>query len=201
MYAKTCDEINFPKFSGKTIFRIKGYNDFMRDFEQSESLFSKKLLDEYNNYRFLGFHYAGLYDAKDDKVLILEDFETKNPLGVIKYGEYGEDKHNSLCFIDVNKPYRKNGLATKLLEEIGQHLDKNKPFFLTDESKMGETCNMKQKAIDSIKDVVVYYESRPTTYEYVACYNGKEIERTMNYKDFNENIYNFIKEKDNNLSI
>ena len=189
------EEKQFPEFMNNLKVEVFPNSKILR--EKSEENYNDTILTSFwtepgSNSTKIGFHYFGQNDnpEKEDKILAIKDGE--NIVGVIKYGIY-EDYHNtgignhySLCFIDVKKPYRENGIATKLMEEFGKQLEKenkengtNYPLKLTDESKMGKLCHMKDKAITSIKNIEIISENH-STYEYERYLNGEKIEPEKN---------------------
>lgn len=186
------EEKEFPEFMGNLKVEVIDNNEILR--EKQDELNNDTVLTSFwkesgPSSTKIGFHYFGQNDnpEKEDKVLTIKDGE--NIVGVIKYGIYGDyynegiGKHYALCFIDVKKPYRGNGIATKLMEEFGKQLEKenkenetNYPLKLTDESQMGKLCHMKDKAISLIKNIEVIAENH-STYEYERYLNGQKIEK------------------------
>ena len=190
IFVNLSDEKNFPQYEGNLLFEIMDYDSFVSENMRNDKFVSTSTIDDTHHNHIAGFHYFGQFDERGDKMIVAKDGD--NIVGMIKYGEYGGDyapRHIGLCFIDVKKPYRGQGIATLLMEEFGKRIEKeNKfkenslPIYLTDESDMGRKCHMKDIAIDKIKNVPLYYEDH-SDYSYVSFFNGKEIGRSHNYKE------------------
>jgi GNAT superfamily N-acetyltransferase len=101
--------------------------------------------NEFGHSTIIGFHYLSP-DFCDCHSLFVAKCEGK-VVGCIKYGKYSMDnqyKHYGLNYIDVNENYRRRGIAKMLIEEFAKILGDDMPLCLSDESDMGELCQMEK---------------------------------------------------------
>lgn len=91
-----------------------------------------------------GFHYMDL-NYEDNNSLFVAEINSM-PIAAIKTGLYYEDQskytHIGVNFIDVCKPYRQKGLATRIIKEFSKK-HRDFPLVLSHESDMGKLCRMK----------------------------------------------------------
>ena len=179
------DEKNFPSLIGEITYDVMPYSDYVYEEGRDDKIIPAITKDDSGHDHLAGFHYFGLRDGGNDKMVVAKNGD--NIVGVIKYGKYGDGsyqpEHIGLCFIDVKKPYRGQGIATNLMKEFGKVVERenkeegiNLPIYLTDESEMGEKCHMRDTAVKEIKNVTCYYTDHKD-YQYVVCLNGEELGR------------------------
>ena len=88
-----------------------------------------------------GFHYFKDHDEIEG-VKTLVAMQNNRFIGVIHYGVWNNNKYQSISYIDVAEPYKKKGVATKLIKELNKHLIPDMPLVLTDLSEEGKEAKM-----------------------------------------------------------
>ena len=95
---------------------------------------------------FLDFQYFSsadlnsLYCSLTNFIVAIIDNEV---VGVIKIREYEDHiKYQSICYIDVSAKYRRKGIASKMIKELDNYLQKNQPLVLTELSKDGQKARI-----------------------------------------------------------
>ena len=129
------------------LFKVYTYNeisDFMYDFKKYEW---KLNINKHQS--FEGFHYFSLHCLQHgfngEKCLIAFDKKEtpQNIIGVLWFGEYGfTTKQQSVSFIDVRKDCRQKGIATALIKEFNNYIDKSRPLYLSQLSQDGKNCHI-----------------------------------------------------------
>lgn len=83
------------------------------------------------------FGFGGFCDHPNEEFIVA--FKNNIIIGVICYGIYGYDhKYQAVSFIDVHKQYRNKGVATELIKELNNHIDKSQPLVLSSLSQEGK---------------------------------------------------------------
>lgn len=75
-------------------------------------------------------------------------------VGVIHYGVWGSAKHQAVSYIDVNRAYWNQGIATMMIKELNKYLRPNMTLVITDESEQGRKIGISdlfKKYINSVK--------------------------------------------------
>lgn len=155
----------YPKiddFSKIKIKKVKG-----KDLSHYLDFLKSKVKSDYFNYTWrktsfypviVGFHYFSLDDIYEthnqDKDYLLAIYDGYI-LGVIKYGIWSNNKHQSIAYIDTHLLYRNQGIATMMISKIDKYLYPNMPLILTDESEMGKETGMSEKFKKYVKSVKV----------------------------------------------
>jgi len=177
------DELNFPEYTNNLTFKVVNHNDFINDNLRNDRLLATSMIKENNFCVVAGFHYLDTTPSKNDKLLLALD--NGNVVDCIKYGIYGDNKTEpenlAICYIDVKKPFRNKGIATRLFEEFSNVVkEENKeriyplPVYLTQESDLGKQCNMRKIALEKIKDAICYY-CDDYNFKYISYLNNEEI--------------------------
>lgn len=98
---------------------------------------------------------------KIDGVKTLVAMQNNRFIGVIHYGVWNKNPYQSISYIDVAEPYKRKGVATKLIKELNKHLIPNMPLVLTDLSEEGKTVNIDKlfKKYISVCKVYTYSEA------------------------------------------
>lgn len=120
----------------------------------------KLLYDNENSYKmptvrkpsgwvFLDFQYFSgadlnsLYCSLTNFIVAIVDIVDNEVVGVIKIREYEDHiKYQSICYIDVSAKYRRKGIASKMIKELDNYLQKNQPLVLTELSKDGQKARI-----------------------------------------------------------
>lgn len=122
--------------------------------------------DKSNINNIAGFRYLTPEKYSNCKLLVAK---TNNAIiGVIKWGKYYEGKsyaHYGLNYIDVAIPYRKNGIAKLLINELKNHIETDLPFILSRESEMGSKCHM-EKNFKKVFGDAIYTSKEWEDYQY-----------------------------------
>lgn len=103
----------------------------------------------------VGFTYFctdDMYNRGDNKNFLLAIYKGYI-VGVIKFGVWTD--HQAVAYIDVNEKYRNKGIATQMIKQLDNYVDKNYTLVLTDESEMGKLCHMNTIFRNEIKSVKV----------------------------------------------
>lgn len=108
---------------------------------------------------FEGFHYFAVscLNATFDGENVIAAIEDGKVIGVLFFGEYGfpGSTQQALSFIDVHKDYRRQGIAKMMAKELYNHIDHNRPFYLSQLSDEGKRCHIDDVIQRSLLDVNV----------------------------------------------
>ena len=140
-YVNKVDELVFPALTEEISFTV------MTGIELSRFIHDGVILYNGNfpcwEHRIAGFQYLrfdNLYETERD-IKFLVAHMGKTLVGVIHFGVWYPG-HQDISFIDVRLPYRKMGIATKMIQELNKHLYPNMPLHVSQESEMGKACHM-----------------------------------------------------------
>jgi hypothetical protein len=90
-------------------------------------------------------HYTNWENNPDDVYYLLA-MVNNQPIGCICVFDYESEqygpKHYGMSYIDVAAPYKKNGLAKRMIHELTKHLSNDKPLLLSRESREGAKCHI-----------------------------------------------------------
>jgi hypothetical protein len=142
-YVRKVDELVFPELTGELEFSV------MSGDELSDFVGDGVVLYNWNSpcweHKIAGFNYLSFenmhHSERDIKFLVAHIGHTM--VGVIHFGVWYPGSQE-ISFIDVAKPYRKMGVATKMIKELNNHLIPNVPLHLTQESEMGKACHISE---------------------------------------------------------
>lgn len=99
----------------------------------------------FGHYSYIGMHYTNWENNPDDVYYLLAMVNNK-PIGCICVFDYESEqygpKHYGMSYIDVATPYKKNGLAKRMIHELTKHLSNDKPLLLSRESREGAKCHI-----------------------------------------------------------
>lgn len=107
-----------------------------------------------------GFHYFKNHDEIQG-VKTLVAMQNNKFLGAIHYGVWNNNKYQSISYIDVAEPYKRKGIATKMIKELNKHLIPNMPLVLTDLSEEGKAAKIDElfKKYITVCKVYTYEEA------------------------------------------
>lgn len=127
------------------LFSFNDFSNFMYDYKN----YIGWRLKMNNDFLFNGFRYFGSYPLQygfeKEKILVAFKGQKELPediIGLIWFGDYGPEMQQAISFIDVRTDYQHQGVATALIKELDNHLDKNKPLCLSSLSNDGLRCHI-----------------------------------------------------------
>lgn len=119
-----------------------------------------------------GFHYFQAQEVAYPVVYLIAAIDNK-PIGLIKLAtESSKNSRQYLCYIDVNEKYQKKGVAKKLINELKNIVDKDKPLVLSRESEQGKAARMADHFKTAGYPVTVYTEQEYEDMLYKKYYNA-----------------------------
>ena len=107
---------------------------------------------------FEGFRYFSVscLNATFQGENVIAAIDNREVVGVLFFGEYGfQHKQQALSFIDVRKDRRREGIAKMMAKELYNHIDHNRPFYLSQLSDEGAICHIDDIIKRSLLDVDV----------------------------------------------
>ena len=121
------------------IFSFNEFSDFMYDYKNYTGWRLKMTDFIFNGFKYFG-SYPLQYGFDKEKILVAfkgEDELPENIIGIIWFGNYGPEMQQAISFIDVRTDFQHQGIATALIKELNNHLDKDKPLCLSSLSNDG----------------------------------------------------------------
>lgn len=112
---------------------------------------------------FPGFHYFvggdDFYNNEGVRYLIAKQKNGKKCAGVIRYGEWPYTKGTtSIAYIDVAYGAREQGLARRMIQELGKRIDISKPFRIGRLSEMGAKAHIDQVFKDELPEGIIFID-------------------------------------------
>lgn len=128
-YVQKVDEVVFPPLSEEISFTVMSGIELSRFIQKGVMLYNGNF--PCWNHKLAGFHYLSFDNMfqteKDIKFLVAHMGNTL--VGVIHFGVWYPGSQD-ISFIDVALPYRKMGIATKMIKELNKHLHPDIPHCL-----------------------------------------------------------------------
>lgn len=115
--------------------------------EFAKMFYDKELIDwpfhrnDSGHYSYVGFHYMN-WDYTNDQTWYLVATVNEKPIGCICVQQFDLYGYYAVSYIDVAFPYKKNGVAKKMIHELAKIIPGDLPLLLSMESEEGKTCHM-----------------------------------------------------------
>lgn len=142
-YVQKVDEVVFPELTGEISYTVMSGRELSRFIQEGVIIHNGNC--PCWNHKFAGFQYLSfdcLYETERDiKFLVAHMGHTL--VGVIHFGVWYSGSQD-ISFIDVAIPYRKMGIATKMIQELNKHLYPDMPLHVSQESEMGKACHISE---------------------------------------------------------
>lgn len=140
-YVQKVDEVVFPALAEEISFSVMTGTELAHFVHKGVMLYNGNF--PCWNHKMAGFQYLSfdnMYQTERDiKFLVAHMGNTL--VGVIHFGVWYPGSQD-ISFIDVAVPYRKKGIATKMIQELNKHLYPDMPLHVSQESEMGKACHI-----------------------------------------------------------